>query len=171
MHVNIPQKLAILCQNSTTFTFEKYENMSLFEVTKNNAVVYFDQRLGAAFLVAVFYTSHLMHSSLQQPQCFDGPSWKCEQSCGHHYAMFYYLHINFLGSLWWDYRWNPSLRSVHRVPIKNPLQWFCGQNPLMGVLETFFHWYLCNHRYYLCWVWKCNEKYTMKKNMFLPILY
>ena len=61
MHVDIPQKLAILCQNSTTFTFEKYENMSLFEVAKNNAVVYFDQRLGAAFLVAseyVFNTTH-----------------------------------------------------------------------------------------------------------------
>ena len=65
MHVNIPQKLAILCQNSTTFTFEKYENMSLFEVAKNNAVVYFDQRLGAAFLVASEYvlTQH-MHSKL-----------------------------------------------------------------------------------------------------------
>ena len=23
------------------------------------------------------------------------------------------------------------------------LQWFCGQNPLIGVLETFSHWYLC----------------------------
>ena len=24
------------------------------------------------------------------------------------------------------------------------------QNPLMGVLAIFFHWYLCNHRYNVC---------------------
>ena len=35
-------------------------------------------------------------------------------------------------------------------PINYPLQWFCGKNPLMGVLKTFSQWYLCNHRYNVC---------------------
>ena len=31
----------------------------------------------------------------------------------------------FTGSLRREYRWNPSLRRGHRVPVKYPLQWFC----------------------------------------------
>ena len=44
-----------------------------------------------------------------------------------------------------------------------PLQWFCWQKPShRGLLETFFHWYLCNHRYKVVssmkMLWKVRTK-------------
>ena len=41
---------------------------------------------------------------------------------------------------------------------------FC-QNPLMGVLAFFFHWFLCNHRYMCVKSETCYEKYHEKNTL------